>query len=459
MQPLGYIRKLTTALILSGAFNVLLLIFIFYLMLGDRPPIPYCELKPATAQEQLSPLAIDHSNHEVIRYFRKMSFEWLVARLNHAQLVENGYTQRDLALACLVAFHHFDVERALASFPSTGQKRLLNYGKFSDGRPAELTVYLGLSEKQYEAIRSFALTERWPLTTKGLFLTLRKQQAGQREKTLEHAFYMTPEFLVVELLFNRNPVAVDKEELLNMLVEGSWAMLNRFVDQQKVSQDLSSARRQQLLLDYMQAHSKSAARVILKTDGLFAVSKLDDKRVMMLLELLDEKTPESEAFALSLLVSPRSDQVWNLAATRLYQYAGESPPEVEFYHAALRRFVPENSGLLPKEKAPVTVSVVPPIIPPSVKQKETTAKSSSSIQVKSTPVKPKANEVAANKGTKPITEKRDRLYMVQEGDSLWKLSRRFNVNVEELKSYNQLTSPVLRPGSYLKIPYDKDKIK
>ena len=100
-ESLGSVRKLTISLMLSGTLNVILLGLFFYYTLGERPPTPYCELRPATYQEQLSPLAIDHSNNEVIRYFRKMPFQWLVARLSNTQLVEDGYTQRDLALTTI----------------------------------------------------------------------------------------------------------------------------------------------------------------------------------------------------------------------------------------------------------------------------------------------------------------------------------------------------------------------
>ena len=51
---------------------------------------------------------------------------------------------------------------------------------------------------------------------------------------------------------------------------------------------------------------------------------------------------------------------------------------------------------------------------------------------------------------KPV--KADRIYIVQEGDSLWKLSRRFRVDVDKLKTHNQLESNNLRPGRTLKIP-------
>ena len=446
-ESLGSVRKLTISLMLSGTLNVILLGLFFYYTLGERPPTPYCELRPATYQEQLSPLAIDHSNNEVIRYFRKMPFQWLVARLSNTQLVEDGYTQRDLALASMITFHHFDIDRALASLPLPEKKRTIVYGKFRDGAPAELTIYPGLSEQHCEAIRAFASTERWPMTSKGLFLALQKQSES-KDSSLVDAFTMTPEFLVVETLFSRSAAATDNNELLNVVLDGSWKMLNDFSSRQKTSQDLSVARRQQFLLDYIEQHSQSAAVLLLKIDGDFASRKLDDARVMIVLELLDQKSSDSERFALSLLTSPRSEQVWNAAARRLYQYAGEAEPNGNQYNAALSRFVPDYQPLKSIDK-PV-ISSGPPIIPPQPAPVKKVTAPKETVAV--TPVnKSKQAPNAAPKAiAKPV--KADRIYIVQEGDSLWKLSRRFRVDVDKLKTHNQLESNNLRPGRTLKIP-------
>ena len=46
----------------------------------------------------------------------------------------------------------------------------------------------------------------------------------------------------------------------------------------------------------------------------------------------------------------------------------------------------------------------------------------------------------------------DRSYVIREGDSLWKIARLFNVDVELLKKHNRLTSDAIRPGVVLKIP-------
>lgn len=412
VDSIRYIRKLTAFLVVSGSLNILLVVLIFYWAISDRPPTPYIELKPANKQEQQTPLAIDRSDSEVIRYFRRMPLQWLISRLNNTQLVENGYTQRDLALASLVAFHYFDLERAFAGLSKPQQKRLIVYGQFRDGRSAELIVYPGLSDKHFEAARNFATTERWPLTTRGMFLALQKEEKEEYDSHLLDAFYMTPEFSTVEMLFSRSELLVGREELLKVILEGNWTQLSGFVEQQRKSQDLSQARRQSFLLDYAANKSKAAAQVMLKTDGTFAAKKLDDSQVVMLLQLVDEKSTQAKQFALTLLKSPRSDAVRKLAADRLYEYAGADMPETAL------KTVSQQS--LPSK--PLPLSIKAPI--PSV----TMGKLPQSVQ------------------------NTDIYYVVQDGDNLWKIGRRFGVDVEVIRSFNQLDKDLLHPGRTLRIP-------
>ncbi len=416
------VQRLGKALLVSGIFNIALLALLFYWLINETPPRPYCESKPAEKQEQQAPLAVEQSNGEIIRSFRTMPIEQLIAKLTNTQLVENGYTQRDIALAALSTFHHFDLARALLGHAQPAQRRKIPFGKNRAGERVEVIVYPGLSEEQFQAIVHFANTERWPLTSHGLFLRLRKQR-GEYDPSLADAFFLTQEFLAVEMLFNRSEARVEKNELLNVIFQGSWSMLSKFVEQQRTAQDLSPARRQSFLLDYIKRESRAAAYLLLKTDGAFAARKLDDEHVIVLLNLLLEKTPEAEQLALTFLTSPRGDAVWQLAAVRLYDYAGEPKPDKNLHHAALTRFVTQtNAAAVPRA----------PSAPPA------------------SPVASQQPPAASNASKSP--PRRGQLYIVQEGDSLWKISRRFHVDIETLKVYNQLDSDFLKPGTTLKIP-------
>lgn len=281
-NPTLHIRNLTFGIIASGAINILLGVSFFYWMVKERPPTPYCELKPATQAEQMAPLASENTNSDLLRTFKDLTMEQLIAKLNETQLVENGYSQRDLALAALVSFHHFDLSRALLGMPQPQQQRSIAYGIRPDGKNAEAIVYPGLTEQQYQAIVQFAQMERWPLTGKGLFLKLRKQK--EVDPSLLDAFFLTPEFLTIEMLFNRAEVPVDRMEILAVIKQGNWPMVSKFNEKQRTSQDLTSAKRQSFLLEYIGKESRAAAYLMLKTDGAYAVRKLDDTHIMMMLD-------------------------------------------------------------------------------------------------------------------------------------------------------------------------------
>lgn len=54
---------------------------------------------------------------------------------------------------------------------------------------------------------------------------------------------------------------------------------------------------------------------------------------------------------------------------------------------------------------------------------------------------------------KQVTQPRkEKIYVVQRGDSLWKISKQLKVSVQSLKSHNGLDSDNLKPGATLRIP-------
>lgn len=474
------IRRLTQAILVSGGINIILLSLLFYFLIKETPPQPYCELKPATQNEQQAPLASDQGNGEFIRSLRILPMERLLVKLSNTQLVENGYTQRDLALAALVTFHHFDLPRALLGQPQPTQQRKIPFGRNRKGELVEVVVYPGLTEQQYMAINNYANTERWPLNSQGLFTLLRKKK-GLHDPSLADAFFLTPEFLAVETLFNRSEAHVERPELLQLLCSGKWELLTAFTEQQRAAQDLSPARRQRLLLDYIGQGSQAAAYMLLKTDGIFAALKLDDEHILSVLRLLTIKTPESEQFALMLLTSPRGDDVWQMAAGRLYEFSGEPKPEEYIHHAALARFIPQAITAPNKTSGPIAAPVMSTPVP---LQSKSLAKSSSIKTPKPTPevlqtpapssamtkrermmiveksektksVNARPLTTVTKAKTNPAKVKRigkGRPYIVQEGDSLWKIARKYKVDIDILKAHNRLQSDFLKPGTTLMIP-------
>lgn len=417
---LKQVRRLAVALMLSGCLNITLIGGFSYWILKERPPTPFYALKPVEKSPE-QPLAMEQTSSEVITALKNLPYDQLQGRLSNTQLVENGYSQRDLALAILVGYYHFDLARALPSQPQPMQRRVLLYGS------EKLIVYPALSDEQFRTIIDFASTEKWPFTSHGLFLMIKKH-SFPLEPSLVDAFILSPQYLAVELLFNRSEVPVDKMELLAVLRDGTWAMLSNFAEKQKISQDLSPSRRQRFLIEYVKQKSKAASYVMLKTDGDFAAKKLDDATILQMLEMLTTRTPSAEKFAIALLSNPRSDAVWNSAASRLYDYLGEPLPERLDPQAILTRFVPKVKWKTEQK----------PIASPPAKL----------VAAATPPVSaPKPQPITA-----PASIKREKLYIVQEGDSFWKIAKKFKTDTPTLKAYNNIQNDFLKPGMSLKIP-------
>lgn len=344
-QHLKQIRRLTQALMISGLLNVAFGGLLVYWMYLEVPPTPYCVLKPTERLQGHTPLAAHHSISEVVKHFKTLSYPQLVTKLSSDQHVEDGYSERNLALAALVTFHHFDLRSALSGYSQPSQHRTLVYDDPADRAPHEIVIYPGLSFQQYQAIIHYADTEKWPFTAQGLFSLIKKEK--EVDPSLCDTFFQTPEFLSVELLFSRLNVTVGRHELLKMLSEGDWDQLSAFTEQQRAAQDLSQNRRRRFVLDYLKKGSVAAAEVLIKTDRDFALRQVDDRQVLALLG---------------------------------------------------------------------------------------------------------SEEVSSQEEVLPLPEQ-EKLYVVQKGDSLWKIAHRFEVTILALKEYNHLQSDTLRPNMTLKIPY------
>jgi hypothetical protein len=406
------VKWLTQALLISGTLNIALIAtFIYFVIQKEKTAISF-ELKPAEA-------ALPPSNQEVLRAYSTLSFQDLLLRLEDREIIEEGYSKRDLALSCLVAFHHFDIEKALGG--DSFQKRKIAF-KSQDGlEMIDVVAFPGLSDAQFEALGHFAQVEKWPFRSKGLFFEIQRCKQACDPSLLD-AFFLTSEFQSVSLLFARSEAPLDKMRILNLLIEGDWGIIEKFLDEQKRLQDLSANRRLAFLIDYIHRGSAIAAQLLLETDFEFACKRLDDPHVLLLLDLLKEKTYVLESFSKILIISPRSDQVWKKAAAKLYAFAGEEFKEGAYDHLkTLARFMPQAMPQAVVQNA----ANLNPIVNPA-------------------PVATPAPPAKQKKG--------QRIHRVQEGESLWKIAKKYRVSIEAIIKANHLETDKLRPGKELIIP-------
>lgn len=410
------VKRLTKALIVSVVLNTLLLGLISY-WFYSTPYYPYGWVAFERSNEKSAPLPPfqNSSLEQELSILIKTGYKELSDQLENRELVDSGYTKRDLALAALVSSHHFNLPRALSG-AEIKSRNLIIAGK-------KISLFTGLEESHFEAIIHFALSERWPFTTYGLFLLLK--QKDPPPATLKEAFKLTAEFINLELLFKQSPADRESDTMLQMVIEGSWELFSTFAADQKAARGPAVNSRQKLLLEYIAQKSAAAAELLLQCDATFAVRKLSDDQVVAIMELLDKKKPLAEKFSLAMLISPRSDKVWLHAAKRLYLYAEEPLPASDPHAAALERFAAIPAIKQPVPSPALSKSIDPPLI---------------------------VSEAKTEKKSKNSKESRYENYTVLPGDSLWKVAKKFKVDMESIKRLNELSSDVLREGKVIKIP-------
>lgn len=382
-------RILTLSLIFSGALNIgLIAAFLAVVWQNKQPSFAFAQKIPQ------NPL-LAASNVHVIQELSHLSFRELCACLTNKDLLEEGYTKRDLALAVLGTYRHINVEKALSG--SLHQRRLLSIAP-----DQTIELYPGLTDEQFKAILQFVYLEKWPLTAEGLFKLVQKTKEP-RDASLDAAFSMTPQFYALQLLFQKTDAPQESSSLIQLASEGSWDLLDRLAREQTQMLDLSIDKRRRLLLSYLSLRSPAAANLLLRTDFDFVLKKLDDQGIVDVLGLVTGD--ELEPFCKALLQSPRSDVVWERSLERLYSCLGEPLPEPFDLREAAARFT--NS--------------VPPA--PIVSEEPLPMASSSWT-----------------------------FYTVQEGDTLWKIARLHQVKIDALVKANELEKDRLYPGMALRIP-------
>jgi hypothetical protein len=351
---------------------------------------------------------------------REKSDSSLELLLDDRTIVDQGYQVRDLALGTLVSSRYFNLQKALVGNLLPKQERKVEIEK------GVVTLFPGISDSHFQAIRIFIQTESYPYTLEGLFMKLTESQQNEGMKI---AFTMSPEFLAAFRLFG-NDAKVSQDELTELLLSGSFAELEQFVADQKKSADVSPEARQRFLMNYASHGSPQAAALLVKLERSFAETKVSDSQAMMLLGALETRPALCQEYALSLLESPRSDAVWKYATSMLAKVA---PKDGALLAKMPRRDLLVHFGRKapPLEKSKVVATKTPPA--------PATAKKGKAAPATAT-VKP-APKVSTT-----------RTYVVEPGDSLWRISKKFGVDVKQIILANQLESESLKPGSVLRIP-------
>lgn len=401
-------RFLILFLIFSGSLNIFFAFyFIHSLAKKSEIDLEITPLKTSVKEKEIS-------NCDYLSFISKCSFKELLLLLSNKQQVEEGFCKRDLALGLLVSSFDFNIEKALPNQSFQIRKAFFE-NKLGDNQTEkkEATLFAGLQDHHFESIIHYALTEKWPLTSKGLHTLLRKWEKP-RDATLEKAFMVTEEFYLISNFFSQNDAMIKQEDLLDLLCQLSWSFICDAVESQKKNPDFSKERREQFLIGGIEQNSSKAAELLLKLDFIFVIKRLSDNQIFKILSLIQGKEKDFEQFCVELLKSARSDLIWRKAAAMLYQYANETVPEKFDRKEVMKKFVFSDDLKTQWQKEEIKESSL-----------------SSIVHAK---------------------DDKKNVHIVKEGENLWKIARRYKVDIDLLMKANKMEKDMIYPGKQIVIP-------
>ena len=294
----GRARWLVLILIISGTLNVGLIGTLGYFAIRDKQTFKSYDLKPI--ETRFSRASLSHTNEEELAALSLYSFEDLIRTLSDATPVEEGYTRRDLALTWLVSTHHFDIQRALPYLDTTPKQALFTT---ENGEPLTLFFYPNLSEESYSVLRHYAQKEKFPITTRGLYERLVATPTQPIKKSLMRTFA----YQALDAAFTHAGDPIDSEQIFTLMLEGDWKALQAASEIVRTTPQIDLDTKRQILTLYLSSGSPLAANLLLTQDFTYAVKRLTNSEMQMLVQLTPDTSPHHTALQSALHNSLRPD--------------------------------------------------------------------------------------------------------------------------------------------------------
>ena len=305
------------ALILSIALNIGLVSTFICLRYFKGAPAQ-SEKIVTYAEGKTSPIVSANSQH-VLSHLLDRSFEGLLLDLKRTELIEDGFRYRDLALGVLLTFHHFDIDHALPG--AARNSRTIRYLVPGQREPSELKLISGQGDEAFLAIQKFARSNEWPFTSKGLFQEI-KHWKGELPASLREAVFSTPEFSRIWTLFRRTDLQISRDYILEMLSDCDLASIENLANEE----DLGLDSRRRFLRSVLLCRSTHAAELLLSLESKWAIKRLSDEEILLLLDLISKENADFKEAMLSLLTSPRSDKVHEKAGKNSLYFTWNAHP-------------------------------------------------------------------------------------------------------------------------------------
>lgn len=286
-------RWLWQALVLSAVLNIVFLL-LFYSTIFRKD---IYKLRLFSGPLVAKSCRVKSIPEDFLENLAEASLEELYRLLDEDHLLYG----RPLKLWALsVAIHTYDVDVGSAlSHPLT----------FTQLRSKGKTWLLpNIDEREYSLIRRYLSRERYPFTSRGLFVSISKnlEQGVVDEDCLYH-FCHTPEFLYLRtLLCGADERVASVASLARMVIRNGEQIFFSLCNEHNRTTAISDRQRQKVLSAYVSLGEPLAALLLLVHDEDWVIHEFTDEALKAFINLLPEESSYSQNFISRVLSTPRS---------------------------------------------------------------------------------------------------------------------------------------------------------
>ncbi|QXE27416.1 LysM peptidoglycan-binding domain-containing protein [Chlamydia buteonis] len=287
------IRWLKQALVLSAVLNIVFLL-LFYSTIFRKD---IYKLRLFSGPLVAKNCRVQKIPEDFLERLSEASLEELYRLLDEDHLLY-GRPLKLWALSVAIHTYDVDVEGAL-SHPLT----------FTQLRSKGKTWLLpNIDEKEYGLVRRYLSLERYPFTTRGLFIAISKnlEQGIVDEDCLYH-FCHTPEFLYLRtLLCGAEERVSSVASLARMVIRNGEEIFFSLCNENNRATAISPQQRQKVLFTYTSLGEPLAALLLLVYDEDWVLHKFTDEDLKTFVHLLPKESPYTQDFINRIVETPRS---------------------------------------------------------------------------------------------------------------------------------------------------------
>ncbi|WP_348663692.1 LysM peptidoglycan-binding domain-containing protein [Chlamydia vaughanii] len=285
-------RWLWQALVLSAVLNIVFLL-LFYSTVFRKD---IYKLRLFSGPLVAKSCRVKKIPEDFLEYLSRASLEDLYDLLDEDRLL---YGRPIKVWALSVAIHGYDVDvSSVLSHPLTFTE-LKSKGKS--------WLLPNLADNEYGLVRKYLSLERYPFTSRGLFIAISKNlERGVVDEDCLYHFCHTAEFLYLRtLLCGADEQVSTVASLARMVIRNGEQVFFSLCNESNRATAISDEQRQKILSTYLDLGEPLAALLLLVHDEDWVVHEFTDAALQTFVDLLPKESPYSQNFISRLESTPR----------------------------------------------------------------------------------------------------------------------------------------------------------